>query len=328
LICAGEFITLTADNPWNVPITWTPGNPPVDGVPFSPATTQTYTVEANNLGCLSDDQVTITVEDLPLVSFYGDVLAGCEPLTVNFTNTSTTSSSLVDCEWEFSNGSSVSGCGTVTYTFPIGGLYDVTLTTTSINGCVNTATYTDYVYVENIPVAAFTPSQTELTNIFTEVVFDNNSVGATDYIWTFGDASAQSNQENPTHEYPFEEGGTYVVQLIALSPLGCADTAYATINITEEVIFYVPNTFTPDGDNYNEYFQPVFTSGYDPYDFDLFIFNRWGEIVWESHDASVGWDGTYGGNLVQDGTYTWKIEFKTTETDERKMVTGHVNVIR
>ena len=90
----------------------------------------------------------------------------------------------------------------------------------------------------------------------------------------------------------------------------------------------MPNTFTPDGDNYNEFFTPVFTSGYDPYDFDLYIFNRWGEIIWESHDASAGWDGTYGGNLVQDGTYTWKIEFKTTETDERMMVSGHVNVIK
>ena len=189
-------------------------------------------------------------------------------------------------------------------------------------------TYVDYVYVENVPVASFTPSQTELSNIFTEVEFDNTSIDATDYIWTFNDGSPSSTVFSPTHSFPEEQGGAYVVQLIALSPLGCADTAYATITISEDVIFYVPNTFTPDGDNFNEYFLPVFTSGYDPYDFDLFIFNRWGEIVWESHDASAGWDGTYGGKLVQDGVYTWKIEFKTTETDERRMVSGHVNVIR
>ena len=58
------------------------------------------------------------------------------------------------------------------------------------------------------------------------------------------------------------------------------------------------------------------------------IFNRWGEIIWESFDDSVGWDGTYNGGLVQDGTYTWRIEFKTTQNDERKLVTGHVNVIK
>lgn len=99
----------------------------------------------------------------------------------------------------------------------------------------------------------------------------------------------------------------------------------------EELIFYVPNTFTPDGDMYNEYFKPVFSSGYDPFDFSLIIFDRWGEIIWESHDVEVGWDGTYGidrNKMVQDGTYTWKIEFKTTMSDERVMVVGHVNVIK
>ena len=120
----------------------------------------------------------------------------------------------------------------------------------------------------------------------------------------------------------------YVVELIAYSQLGCTDTAYSTIQITEEVIFYVPNTFTPDNDDYNERFEPVFTSGFDPYDYTLLIFNRWGEILFESHNAEVGWDGTYGGMMVQDGTYTWKIEFKTTATDERRTAVGHVNVIR
>ena len=65
-------------------------------------------------------------------------------------------------------------------------------------------------------------------------------------------------------------------------------------------------------------------------DFHFLIFNRWGEIIWESYDASVGWDGTYGvaGDLVQDGTYVWKLEFKTNMNDERKFLTGHVNLIR
>jgi gliding motility-associated-like protein len=103
---------------------------------------------------------------------------------------------------------------------------------------------------------------------------------------------------------------------------------YPTIQLNEEVIYYVPNSFTPDDDDYNPTFQPVFTSGYDPYDFTLVLFNRWGEIIFESHDASVGWDGTYNGDPVQDGTYTWKIEFKTTATDERRVVLGQVNLIK
>ena len=151
-------------------------------------------------------------------------------------------------------------------------------------------------------------------------------------MWNFGDNSGSSAVINPSHDYSNNPIGDYVVTLIAYSALGCTDTAYATITIQEELIFYVPNTFTPDDDNYNQTFQPVFTSGYDPYDYTLYIFNRWGELIFESHDASVGWDGSYGSNgeitLVQDGTYTWKIEFKTTKNDERKMIVGHVNILR
>ena len=90
----------------------------------------------------------------------------------------------------------------------------------------------------------------------------------------------------------------------------------------EELIFYVPNTFTPDDDKFNQTFKPVFYSGYDPLDYTMLIFNRWGEIIWESNDVDVGWDGTYSGQTagggfdVQDGTYTWRIEFKKTANDE------------
>ena len=60
----------------------------------------------------------------------------------------------------------------------------------------------------------------------------------------------------------------------------------------------------------------------------MLIFNRWGEIIWESHDVSVGWDGTYKGKVVQVGTYTWKITFKDFYDDDRKTFHGHVNIVR
>ena len=326
-ICVGEFITLTAGNPLGVSVSWSPNNPPVDGVPFQPGSTQTYTVTADNLGCISTDSVTITLQELQEVSFIGDVLSGCEPLTVTFTNTSTAPSGLVNCVWNI-NGQSLSGCGSVVYTFDNAGLYDVTLTTTSATGCVNSVTYIDYIDVEAIPTASFNVSSTEVWSIDTQVDFTNTSVGASDYLWNFGDNSPSSILDNPSHTFLDLDGGSYQVELIAYSPLGCTDTAYRTIRVREELIYYVPNTFTPDGDAYNEYFTPVFSSGFDPYDFTMLIFNRWGEIVWESHDASVGWDGTYGGRLVQDGTYTWTIEFKTSESDKRVMINGLVNVIK
>ena len=104
------------------------------------------------------------------------------------------------------------------------------------------------------------------------------------------------------------------------------------VQVIEELIYYVPNSFTPDGDIFNQTWQPIFTSGFDPYDFTVLVFNRWGEIVWESHDHNEAWDGGYGTGqnyqMCQDGTYTWRIEFKTRVNDERKVITGHVSLIR
>jgi gliding motility-associated-like protein len=321
VICQGDLITLLPSNPWNVPVVW---NPVVPAGQFDPLVTTTYILTADNLGCISTDDVTVTVTPLPVVSFSADVLSGCAPLEVTFTNTTPGITS--DCVWSI-GGVPYTGC-TVTTSLGVG-LYDVTLETTNGFGCSSLVTYTDYIYVEAVPLAQFTPSQTQMSNIFTEVIFTNNSVNATDYLWSMGDGVSGASV-NTTHTFPSDEGGSYLVELIAMSPLGCSDTAWVTVNVSEEVIYYVPNTFTPDGDAYNEYFKPIFTSGYDPYDFDLFIFNRWGETIWESHDSSIGWDGTYGADqkLVQDGIYTWRIEFKTTETDERILITGHVNVLR
>lgn len=298
-----------------------------NGVAFTPGATSTYNVigtDAN--GCVNTDDITITIEPLPLLSFIGDNLSGCAPLTVTFNNTNP--GAMVNCIWTLENGTVLNGCGSVTTTFNSPGTFDVTLTTTSANGCTANATYTDYIYVEADPIASFSPSSTLINNFDPQVYFDNTSTGAVTYDWNFGDGSQMIHTESPIYAFNEEQPGIYNVQLIAYSPLGCSDTAYATIQLTEEVIFYVPNTFTPDDDDYNPTFQPVFTAGYDPYDFTLLIFNRWGEILFESHNADIGWDGTYGGGLVQDGTYTWKIEFKTTANDERKLVVGHVNILR
>ena len=94
------------------------------------------------------------------------------------------------------------------------------------------------------------------------------------------------------------------------------------------MIFHVPNSFTPDDDMLNQTFKPVFTSGFDPYDFEMIIFNRWGEIVWESNDPSISWDGTYGCKIMQDGIYTWFMECADSENDKRYTFEWHINVLR
>jgi gliding motility-associated-like protein len=95
-------------------------------------------------------------------------------------------------------------------------------------------------------------------------------------------------------------------------------------------VYYIPNAFTPDGDQFNQNFKPVFTSGFDPFDYNLKIFNRWGELIFESMNHEIGWDGTYKATegTCPDGVYVWMIEFKTTSTDARKKIQGHVILMK
>jgi gliding motility-associated-like protein len=321
VICEGEFITLNGSGAQSY--TW--DNGVVNGQTFSPAQTTTYTVTGNSLGCTATDQLTVTVNLQPQVSFTASDQTGCIPVTVDFNNTTTNVNS-DQCSWSIGNLAVLTGCEQ-TFTFTQAGCYNITLQVTSDDGCVGSTTYQNFVCVDDYPVANFGITPLFLTTLNNQATFLNGSIGAATYEWEFGDGNT-SNAENPTHTYFSEEENSYIIQLIAYSTLGCPDTAYAVIDMRDELIFYVPNTFTPDGDNYNETFLPIFTSGFDPYDFNLLIFNRWGEVLFESNNHLVGWDGTYGGNIVKDGTYIWKIEFKTKYTDERKVHHGHVNILR
>lgn len=100
--------------------------------------------------------------------------------------------------------------------------------------------------------------------------------------------------------------------------------------IEMDLVYYVPNSFTPDGDELNNTFKPVFTAGFDPYNYNMKIYNRWGELIFESKDVDYGWDGAYMGakGLCQEGTYIWVIEFKLLNKDVRKRINGHTTLIR
>jgi gliding motility-associated-like protein len=152
--------------------------------------------------------------------------------------------------------------------------------------------------------------------------------GASNYAWDFGD-NTTSSEVNPTHIFA-ANGSSYEVTLVATSSFGCSSSLSLTIGYEEGLIYYVPNSFTPDGDQFNQVFLPIFSSGLDSESYRLRIYNRWGEIIFESHDVQEGWDGTYpyDNGVVQDGIYTWRIDFKLKNNDEQKLITGHLNVLR
>jgi gliding motility-associated-like protein len=326
-ICPGASIVLTGSGADSY--TW--NNGVVNGVAFVPSgNISTYTVVGTTAaGCENTDDVLVQFSAVEPVTFVPNVTLGCSPLVVNFSNTTANS---IDCVWSFGDGTTQNSCGTVTNTFVEYGCYDISLTVTFANGCVNTLNQSNLICVEAPPLVSFFAVPAVINQYDSQTSFQNTTIGGVSYVWNFGDGSSTSTEVDPSHDYAGMPLGNYVVTLVATSPSGCIDSASSIIQIKEDLVFYIPNCFTPDDDEHNQFFQPIFTSGFDPSDYNLFIYNRWGEIVFESHDATVGWDGSYGGKsevtVVQDGVYTWKIEFKTSDTDERKMVVGHVNVIR
>lgn len=323
LICQGTSIVLNGSG--GVSYSW--DNGVVNGVPFSPAATTTYTVTGTDAnGCTGTDQVVITVTPTPVVSFTPSVTTGCIPLAVSFTNNNPTNNSY---QWVLGNGSTSTNANSASTVYTTAGCYDVTLISTTPNGCVGQLTVPSAICVFPNPVADFVPNPGVVSLISSSSTMMNNSSGASTYIWNFGDGSG-SSLSSPTHAFPSEDPGSYQITLIAVSDHGCRDTSRVNIQVEDVLIYYVPNSFTPDNDEHNPVFKPVFTSGFDPYDYRMTIFNRWGEIVFESRDALYGWDGTYNGTvgLVPDGTYAWRIEFKTSRSDERKLIVGSVTLIR
>jgi len=323
LICVGAQTAVSGSGA----STYAWDNGVVNNITFIPPVSAIYTVTGTDLnGCTGTDQMAINIETPTNVAFSAPVTSGCNPVQVNLSNQSTGTVG-ASCFWEFGDGATDSGCGAVAHTYTTPGCFDVELTVTTALGCVWSQVMPNYICVYPNPVAAFTPVPGAITEIDPVSEMSNSSTGAVSYSWSFDDGTG-SNEENPEHTFPTNPIQNFMIHLTAISDHGCIDTASHNIVMTPVLIYYVPNTFTPDYDQYNQNFQPIFTSGFDPYDFNMTIYNRWGEIIFETNDASVGWDGTYHGIIVKEGVYTWKIEFKTTPTDERKEALGNVNLLR
>ena len=324
--CENDVVTLSGGGA-GVGGNYTWNNNVMNGTPFVVSIgTNLYIVTGTDInGCKNTDTLMINIEPIPLPSFSSMQDGYCTPVIATFNNTSVGGQT---CLWILDNGDTLTGCNLVSYEYNEPGIYGITLNLETNNGCTASLYQDSMVIIDPYPVADFTYQPQVVSSIEPEVKFVNNSWGAVSYIWTFGDGTNGSNQISPVHVYPHDIGGSYLTTLIAISQYGCRDTTSTLIKVREELIFYIPNTFTPDNDQFNQVFGPVFKSGFDLYDYTFLIFNRWGELLFESHDASIGWDGTYNGSMSQQGTYMWKIEVKTITSDERKVYIGHVNLIR
>ena len=279
---------------------------------------------SNAYGCENTTTQSFTVHPSPTADFTANPIEGCVPLPVDFTNQSEGG---LGYFWDFGDGGTSTGNSPIHF-YNTPGTYDVELIVTSDVGCEDTLLIESYINAYGNPIADFTFSPDATTIYNPEIQFVDQSFDAWEWFWNFGDGYF-SNEANPAHSY--EAPGTFMVELTVQNEYNCVSQDVATVTIGEEFNMYVPNSFTPDGDNINDYFLPVIL-GPELLDFyELRITDRWGVLLFESNDTKEPWlaDFNQGGEYyVISDVYIWQVKMRLKGAERSELVTGHVTVIR
>lgn len=248
----------------------------------------------------------------------------CVPADIFFENLSTPIAEIYDIEWKFGDGGTSNQLNPV-YVYEEAGLYSVDLSITSPIGCQINETFTDFIQIDPSPVADFTYSPDSPSNFNPTVMFSDQSSGAVEWFWQFGDIGS-SMRQNPVFTFP--DTGAYAVKLLVTHQSGCIDTIAQTIDINPQVSYWLPNAFTPNNDNKNDVFQGkgIYTGMID---FQLEIYNRWGQIVFTTNDPTESWNGQYQntGKLAMNGVYVYVLQY-TTPRGKRIDKKGTMSLIR
>lgn len=290
---------------------------------ISAGTYSATVTDANGCESILNAQVNQPSGIIPSFVYEADGI--CSPVTVEFTNTSEGTPS--NCTWQMGNGQTINNCNSFSYSYSMAGCYSVTLTTSLNNGCISSITLDSIICVQQGPTADFYVNQSTDVYYSGNVQFSNSSINADFYTWSFGDNSPLSNEQDPQHTYPGNSSNSYQVVLVAQDSSGCVDTAVTVFTIEEDFMVYIPNAFTIDGNDDNETFLPVFSNPEDIKKYHLMIYNRWGQLIWESFDMLNPWDGRSRGKDCQDGVYTWKLDY-TRQNKIRNIMAGHVSLLR
>jgi len=317
--CLGDNLHLFADLVPNATYNWIGPNG-FTSSQQNPVITNTTQASAGNYsasitdanGCVSAySSETVTILNLPVVSFNASPTSGCEPLTVNFSNTTPSSTKYF---WQFGD-SGVDTISNPSHTYNHSGSFSVTLTVKDNNGCSNQLTTNNMITVHPLPVADFTTNPNVGAPNFPVAFSSAYTTSPATWYWNFGDGTLETWQI-PTTQHAFTTMGNFTVTHIVESQFGCKDTVSKTILVIKITI---PNVFTPNGDGLNDHFV---IDGIDQMTgTHLIVFNRWGKKVFESTDYKNDWDG----ENASDGVYYFILSFKD---DLFQTTNGTVTILR
>ena len=335
LICAGNSAELSATaggGSGNYSYQWLPaGTGNTATVTVSPATTTVYTVTVSD-DCGTppvSDTVRITVIPKPSVDFNADIRAGCPVLCVNFTSLASAVGDVIkQWTWDFGDGK-MSHEANPNHCYSATGLYTVSLTVKTANGCENKIVKPNYIEVYRVPVADFSFNPDRPTLVDPRVAFFDQSSYAVKWDWDFGDGNDQSHNtstaQHPMHTY--SDTGRYCIKLAVVSEKGCTAKTEKCLVVVPDVTIYVPNAFTPfNKDGTNDMFL---AKGTYIKTFKMWIFDRWGMLIFTSDNLYEGWKGDVKGSgiIAQQDVYVWKI-VATDFLNKKHQLIGTVTLVR
>ena len=310
---------------------WSPAaglaNPNVQMTSASPVQTTTYVVTVTDQcgSPVATSSVVITVLPLPTLQVSPSVFSGCEDLCVNFSESSVPAAT----SWTISFGdNSTSNSLNPAHCYSTPGLYDVTYDVTDVYGCHNTIVYPNMIEVYPTPIAGFTASP-QFTSVLNPLItITPNCINCDTTHYWMGDAmDSHVINSGATFTWDYQDTGTFWIVQYVVSQNGCYAWDSQYVYIEPDFSFYAPNAFTPNGDGRNDEFL-VFGEGIDHTTFEMFVFDRWGNLIFSSKDMNRGWDGTRNnGPISQIDTYVWEVRFKDL-TGNPHTYLGHVNLIR
>lgn len=276
-------------------------------------------------GCVNIMSKSTYVNPKPIAKFSATNVSGCPSLCVPFTNQSTISTGqIVTNQWLFGDNSAPGYAVNPVHCYESGN-YNVTLKVVSDSGCFAQYTHPSLVSVFPSPLAGFvvTPDEIDVNDPIIEV--KNTALGASSVSYTFSNGTS-INQQNFTHAFNTEIPQTVYIMQIAVNGYGCKDTITKAVTIKPAFVIWVPNAFTPNADGMNDGFQ---AKGVGINKFKMWIFDRWGHVIFESDDINQAWDGTVkgGSEPIKDDVYVWKAQVEDVFRKNHDL-TGHVTLIK
>ncbi|PCJ01360.1 MAG: hypothetical protein COB15_00110 [Flavobacteriales bacterium] len=291
-------------------------------VSFSDTGSHAVSLTIQNYGCSSSYHDTLFVFPLPKANFTLLAKAGCQPFSTSFEDDSFSWSPL-SYHWDFGDGNT-SSSSNPTHTYLNPGIFDVSLTIITNSGCIDTNTLllNNLITVNPKPESKFIINPVE-TYFLNHVITAEDQSGVFFQEFHFGDGNVYTDRQV---DYSYMESGHYLFEQFVINEFNCKDSSSQEIWIKPDFLFIVPNTFTPNGDGLNDYFFPVLR-GLDAEGYTFSIYDRWGELLFQSRNVTSKWDGTFKGQPSPTEVYTWRIKLKTIDFKIHER-TGQLNLLR